>query len=332
MPFEESSKWRYDHVIRSECDGSFKVRRADEIQNQRSVMADILDGVLGADLVIADLTGLNANVMYELGIAHSFRKPTLIITDNVADLPFDFKAYRVLGYENSITGGFELRNSLQEFLKEWDSGKISFSNPVMDFGPSIDIAGPRKPEPFDGEEKGLLEYMSLLDTQLNRSLKSIEAYTSDLNFVSTELDDSTAEISKADANQQIAVRLRESPRIAATIEKLSSSGERLNSDMAQISMYVGKLRQFYKEEHEEGGDVSLSGDSRKVLEEYILNTGILASQITSILVVIKKLRKWSTVLKKPCDNFLEIHVSLANVLVETNKSFEEILGLAEVSA
>ena len=48
---------------------------------------------------LADLTGLNPNVMYELGIAHSFNKKTIMITrDDLGSLPFDLKQYRAKDY------------------------------------------------------------------------------------------------------------------------------------------------------------------------------------------------------------------------------------------
>ena len=62
-------------------------------------MRDIIEPIYKADVVIADLTGLNPNVMYELGIAHTFNKKTIIITkDDLSKLPFDLKQYRAKDY------------------------------------------------------------------------------------------------------------------------------------------------------------------------------------------------------------------------------------------
>ena len=53
-----------------------------------------MSGISDADLVVADLTGLNANVMYEVGVAHALRKPTLVVTQEIDELPFDLRTSR----------------------------------------------------------------------------------------------------------------------------------------------------------------------------------------------------------------------------------------------
>lgn len=52
--------------------------------------------------MIADLTGLNPNVMYELGIRHALCKKTILITQDLSEIPFDLKGYFCIQY-NWIT-------------------------------------------------------------------------------------------------------------------------------------------------------------------------------------------------------------------------------------
>ena len=55
--------------------------------------------------MVADLTGLNANVMYELALRHAAAKPLILITqDNLDDLPFDIDHERVIQWENTVKG------------------------------------------------------------------------------------------------------------------------------------------------------------------------------------------------------------------------------------
>ncbi len=56
------------------------------------IMDDVLDMLDRAELVVADVTGHNPNVLYELGIRHSLGKPTIVVTET--DVPFDIRAYR----------------------------------------------------------------------------------------------------------------------------------------------------------------------------------------------------------------------------------------------
>lgn len=56
-----------------------------------------------ADLVIADMTGQNANVFYEVGYAHAKGKLCVLLTNNPTDIPFDLKHHRHIVYGNSIS-------------------------------------------------------------------------------------------------------------------------------------------------------------------------------------------------------------------------------------
>jgi cytochrome P450 len=57
--------------------------------------------MLQARTVLADLTGLNPNVMYEVGLAHALGIPSFLISNSLDDLPFDLRALRVLEYDQS---------------------------------------------------------------------------------------------------------------------------------------------------------------------------------------------------------------------------------------
>ena len=57
--------------------------------NSGLITKAIIEQIITADLVIADLTGNNPNVFYELAIRHSYRKPTIQIVKGEIDIPFD---------------------------------------------------------------------------------------------------------------------------------------------------------------------------------------------------------------------------------------------------
>lgn len=73
----------------------YKVRRA---ESPTDILRDIVLDLDKADLVLADLTGLNPNVMYELGIRHGFCKKTILITQDRSELPFDIAGYQCIEY------------------------------------------------------------------------------------------------------------------------------------------------------------------------------------------------------------------------------------------
>lgn len=58
------------------------------------------------DLVVADMTDLNPNVMYEVGLVHGMNTPIIMITQDVEGLPFDLRSYRALDY-SPVVGKFD---------------------------------------------------------------------------------------------------------------------------------------------------------------------------------------------------------------------------------
>src|ERR1700742_2597072 len=74
----------------------FKVLRADELPQPGSISHQVIRWLYDADLVIADLTGLNPNVIYELAIRHAFNKVSIHLIDKAATIPFDLKDERTI--------------------------------------------------------------------------------------------------------------------------------------------------------------------------------------------------------------------------------------------
>ncbi len=73
----------------------YKVRRA---ESATDILRDIVLDLDKAELVVADVTALNPNVMYELGIRHGFCKKTILITQDRSELPFDIAGYQCVQY------------------------------------------------------------------------------------------------------------------------------------------------------------------------------------------------------------------------------------------
>jgi hypothetical protein len=78
----------------------YDVVRADEIHNTGPFLRDVLRYLATADVVVADLTGHNANVFYELGVRHALSRRTILIAQSPSDLPADLSHYRTIIYGN----------------------------------------------------------------------------------------------------------------------------------------------------------------------------------------------------------------------------------------
>ncbi len=87
------------------------------LDSSGSITKDIIVHLFDDELVIANLTELNANVMYEVAVRHSFRKKIIIIAEKGTVLPFDIKDQRVIFYENDAQGVIDLQKELEKKIE-----------------------------------------------------------------------------------------------------------------------------------------------------------------------------------------------------------------------
>ena len=119
MPFSEALKPVYtDHIAAVLNQMSLKFARADDIFSAREVMRDIWSGISHAGLIIADCTDKNANVFYELGIAHAIGKPVILITQQSREIPFDIGQIRHIAYEYTPPGMKAFESRLRATIEE----------------------------------------------------------------------------------------------------------------------------------------------------------------------------------------------------------------------
>lgn len=99
MPFEERLNSYYNDLIKPLVDGlNYMVKRADEIYSIHAIIDDIVLEIKTANFLIADVTGKNPNVNYELGYADALNKNVIIISQSLDDVPFDYKHRRIIIY------------------------------------------------------------------------------------------------------------------------------------------------------------------------------------------------------------------------------------------
>jgi hypothetical protein len=118
MPFSVELQPVYDdHIRKCAEELHLRVGRGDDFFTAHSVMEDIWKAVLGARVVIADCTGKNANVFYEIGLAHAIGKPVILITQNSDDVPFDIRYLRYIQYDFTPRGMQVLERRLIDTLR-----------------------------------------------------------------------------------------------------------------------------------------------------------------------------------------------------------------------
>lgn len=101
MPFADPIGQYYSLIYKPAIEkaGLTPIRADDDIFKTGKIIDQIWEGITSAKVLIAELTTRNANVYYELGLAHALQKPVVLISSNEQDVPFDLHHIRVIYYD-----------------------------------------------------------------------------------------------------------------------------------------------------------------------------------------------------------------------------------------
>lgn len=118
MPFEDRFKIVYETIVKA-LKGMMVCTRADDLPMGKPILEHILTGIRSSELIIADLTGSNPNVFYELGFAHTQTKNVLLLTQNIDEVPFDLRGLFCHTYSYNSNHGLKcLSNAVRNAAKE----------------------------------------------------------------------------------------------------------------------------------------------------------------------------------------------------------------------
>ncbi len=104
-----------------------------------SITKDIIEKLYSASVVLADLTDSNPNVMYELGVRHTFKKPSVMVKTKGSEIPFDVNDYNVFEYEYTPKGLEGLKEHINVVINDINKYPNKSDNPVWDFRNTSDF-------------------------------------------------------------------------------------------------------------------------------------------------------------------------------------------------
>ena len=117
MPFAAPYTDVYLDVIKSVCtEFGITAIRADEIYGPGVIVQDIVDQVVNAQLVIADISVANAMSTSRWDMLWPPKSPSFFLAKKDTALPFDVSGFRVLFYEDSIGGKAKVEDGLRKHL------------------------------------------------------------------------------------------------------------------------------------------------------------------------------------------------------------------------
>ena len=118
MPFKEELTRIYEKFIKKPLENmGYIIKRSDNFFKSSPIIDDILESIENADIIIADLTGNNPNVFYELGRAHEKNKVVIQICQKGQKIPFDLGYIRTIIYDNSLSGYMYLQHQILKYVE-----------------------------------------------------------------------------------------------------------------------------------------------------------------------------------------------------------------------
>lgn len=123
----------YEDVIRPSLeDVGYEVEQAVQAFDDREQLRAAIMSIYRARLVVADITVMNSQLYYELGLAQGLLKPMIVMTRQIERLPPAFQGARILEYTLHYKRVNELRARLRELARQCLTGTIEHSNPVLE--------------------------------------------------------------------------------------------------------------------------------------------------------------------------------------------------------
>ena len=210
-PFGDDYIALYDELKRT-YENEFEFTNGGDLDNQQNILQDIVEGIYRADVVIADLTGLNPNVFYELGLAHALNKKVIIITQDINELPFDIRSYRANEYSLQFNKLPKLKGELTRLLNGAIDNSVKYGNPVFDYIPQMEnINGDKRPEHSSNNkckveeetkddeeegERGLIDFIADIEENSAQMTTELNAIRSELQEMNNSVATASKEINR----------------------------------------------------------------------------------------------------------------------------------------
>lgn len=136
----------------------YEVIRADKISEPGIITTQIIEYIVSAELVVADLTERNPNVFYELAVRHAVRKPLVQMIRKGDAIPFDVAATRIIQFDlHNLDSVATAKEEIASQVKSIETGSNEIHNPIS---VSLDLKVLK--ESGDAEERSLADIVGAI--------------------------------------------------------------------------------------------------------------------------------------------------------------------------
>lgn len=163
-----------EYVIRPALEPlGYAPERADEISEPGNITSQVIQRLIDDPLVVADLTGRNPNVFYELAVRHATKQPLIQLIQRGESIPFDVAVMRTISVDLTARGAQEAITAIREQESAIRAkGGSGWTNPISG---AIDLQKLNRSEkPEDRSIAAILEGVSELKSMVNEVRKQTE--------------------------------------------------------------------------------------------------------------------------------------------------------------
>ena len=170
-PEHHSARQVLDYLVKKVFHSpEWAVVRADDESSPDSITTQVIDRIVTADLIIADLTDHNPNVFYELAVAHGYERPIIQIMKEGQSIPFDVVDQRVIFYDLSDPASVDAaKESLQQSATWLESHAEQPRSPLTAHGKFTAISSAA---PAGGPNEAIADALNEIVSRLSRLERS----------------------------------------------------------------------------------------------------------------------------------------------------------------
>ena len=286
--------------------------RADKIAEAGEIPEQIFTFLRDADVVIADLTGGNANVMYELGLRHTRNKITIQIGEHER-LPFDVNTIRTVKFKRTEAGLIDARNSLVEALRAalqgagtpvtatrvWDELAAPLSAEDVQRASALSFVSDDPADTAqDDDPPGTLDLMAQGEAAMEALTGHLENFSGQMEEMTAISADSTPHVEHAESfAAKLTATRRFADRLKVPASKMDETASEYLTGVEQVDrmvqLVVEQLRDGLLDPDEDVGLRAFAGG----IQTMAASAADASVTITEVIQAVREMRKWSNVLR-----------------------------------